>query len=58
MKPLIILKPFLHRSGEQIGIYFQNSLPLNILMKSKAGGKWSHTGNCWYVPMNRESFEK
>jgi len=58
MKPLIILKPFLHRSGEQIGIYFQNSLPLNIVIKSKAGGKWSQTGKCWYVPMNRESFEK
>ena len=27
-------------------------------MKSKAGGKWSHAGKCWYVPMNRESFEK
>ena len=58
MKPLITLKPFLHRSGEQIGIYFQKSLPLNIVIKSKAGGKWSQTGKCWYVPMNRESFEK
>jgi len=41
MKPLITLKPFLHRSGEQIGIYFPNSLPLNIVIKRKAGGKWS-----------------
>ena len=58
MKPLITLKPFHHRSGEQIGIYFQNNLPLNILFRSKAGAKWSQTGKCWYVPMNRQSYEK
>lgn len=58
MKPLITLKPFLHRGGEQIGIYFQNNLPLNIAIRTKAGGKWSQTGKCWYLPMNRESFEK
>ena len=58
MKPLITLKPFLHRGGEQIGIYFQTNLPLNIAIRTKAAGKWSQTGKCWYVPMNRESFEK
>ena len=26
MKPLISLKPFLHRSGEQIGIYFKHAV--------------------------------
>jgi len=58
VKPLITLKPFLHRGGEQIGIYFQNNLTLNIIIRTKAAGKWSQTGKCWYVPMNRESFEK
>src|SRR4030095_2787629 len=58
MKPLIILKPFQHRGGEQIGIYFQKNLSLNILIRNKAGGIWSGTGKCWYVSMNRESFEK
>ena len=58
MKPLITLKPFQHRGGEQIGIYFQNNLTLNIIIKNKAAGKWSQTGKCWYVPMNRETFEK
>src|SRR4030095_9068736 len=58
MKPLIALKPFLHRGGEHIGIYFQNNLSLNILIKDKAGGKWSQTGKCWYVPISREAYEK
>jgi integrase/recombinase XerD len=58
MKPLITLKPFLHRGGEQIGIYFQNNLALNILVKDNASAKWSQTGKCWYVPMTREAFEK
>lgn len=55
MKLLITLKPFHHHSGEQIGIYFQNNLSINILIKTKAAGKWSQTGKCWYVPMSREA---
>jgi len=39
MKSLITLKPFLHRGGEHIGIYFQNNLSLNILIKDKAAIK-------------------
>jgi len=58
MKSLITLRPFLHRGGEHIGIYFQNNLPLNILIRTKAAGKWSQTGKCWYVPMDRKAFEK
>ena len=58
MKPCVTLKPFRHRNGEQIGIYFENNLQLNILVRSKAGAVWSRSGKCWYMPMNRESFEK
>jgi len=57
MKPLIILKPFLHRRGEQIGIYFKNDPQLNVLVHSKAGGTWSRTGKCWYIPMTRVAFD-
>lgn len=58
MKPLVSLKPFQRAGSEQIGIYYQNNLQLNILIRTKAGGMWSRTGKCWYVSMNRESFEK
>jgi site-specific recombinase XerD len=58
MKPTIDLKPMIHRGSEQIGIYFKNDLKLNILTRKEAGGIWSQTMKCWYVPLNRKSFEK
>ena len=58
MKPTIDLRPILHRGGEQIGIYFKNDLKLNILAHKNAGAVWSQTNKCWYVPLNKISFEK
>ncbi len=58
MKPTIDLKPFFHRNAEQIGVYFKNDLPLNIIIRKQAGGIWSQTKKCWYVPLSRQSFEK
>lgn len=58
MKPLITLKPLHHRGEELIGIHFQNNLSLNICIRTRAGGKWSQTFKCWYIPMYRDSFEK
>ncbi len=58
MKPVVTLKPFLHKSGEQLGIYFENHGSINTLLRKKAGAKWSQSGKCWYVPVNRESFDK
>jgi site-specific recombinase XerD len=58
MKPTIDLKPMLHRGSEQIGIHFKNDLNLNILTRKEAGAVWSQTKKCWYVPLNRPSFDK
>ena len=58
MKATINLKPFFHRNAEQIGLYFSNNLPLNIVIRKNAGGIWSQTKKCWYVPLNRHAFEK
>lgn len=58
MRTTITLKPLYHRGGEQIGIYYKNDLRLNIIIKDKAGAKWSQTHKCWYVPQNRAAFEK
>lgn len=57
MKPTFILKPLLHRGGEQIGIHFKNNPGLNILIR-KAGGTWSQTKKCWYVPLTQPAFNK
>jgi integrase/recombinase XerD len=57
MKPPVILKPLYHRNAERIGIFFRNNFSLNVLIREKAGGKWSHTNRCWYIPQTREAFE-
>jgi site-specific recombinase XerD len=58
MKPLITLKPFQHHSGEQIGVYFGHYESINLLIRKKAGAKWSQTGKCWYVPLNEQFYRK
>jgi hypothetical protein len=58
MKPAINLKPLQHRGQEQIGVYFKNDSGLNILIRSKAGGTWSQTNRCWYIPMSRAAIDK
>ena len=58
MKPTISLRPIFHKNGEQIGIYFKNNLPLNIIIRKNADGIWSQTKKCWYVPLNRKAFDK
>ena len=58
MKPLVTLKPFLHRTGEQIGIYFENYESINLLIRKKAGAKWSQSGKCWYVSLNEKAYKQ
>ena len=58
MEPTIKLRPIFHKNGEQIGIYFKNDLPLNIIIRKNAEGIWSQTKKCWYVPLNRKAFDK
>jgi len=58
MKPTIELKPIFHKNLHQIGIFFKNDLQLNIRIRKEANGTWSQTKKCWYVPLNRNAFEK
>ncbi len=58
MNSSIILRPVYHNGAEQIGIYFANNLSLNLLIRNKAGGKWSRANKCWYLPLSRESYNK
>jgi integrase/recombinase XerD len=58
VKPTINLRPIFHRDSEQIGIYFKNDLPLNIIVRKDAGAIWSQSKKCWYVPLSKKAFEK
>lgn len=52
------LKPLHHRGMECIGIYFERNAILQALIQYQAGGKWSKTNACWYIPLSKTNFEK
>jgi integrase/recombinase XerD len=53
----ITLTPFHHRNNECIGIYFTSNMQLNTLVKNLPGVKWSQTNKCWYVLLNKVSYD-
>lgn len=56
--PKVILKPLQHRNQECIGIFFENWTRLNGAIRKKASARWSQTKKCWYVPLNKENYNK
>jgi len=54
----VVLKPLLHRNQECIGIYFFNSAILNNAIQKQAGARWSKTQKCWYMPLQKERYDK
>ncbi|MFZ1453809.1 MAG: tyrosine-type recombinase/integrase [Ferruginibacter sp.] len=52
------LKPLLHRNQECIGIYFFNSPVLNNTIQKQAGARWSKTQSCWYIPQQKQNYDK
>jgi len=58
MNNLVTLKPIQHRDRECIGIYYDNSLLLNDLLYKHAGAKWSRTKRSWWIPLDRDSYQR
>jgi hypothetical protein len=56
--PKITLKPLLHREQECIGIYFEHNPKINWTIRQVAGARWSQTQKCWWVPLNKENYNK
>jgi len=54
----VSLKPLFHRNQECIGIYYPHHSSLNTVIKKLPGVRWSQTNQCWYVPLNKESYNK
>jgi integrase/recombinase XerD len=52
----VSLKPLVHKSDVQIGIYFPLLLKLNGAVQ-KAGGRWSNTNKCFYIPCTKAVIE-
>ncbi|HRG83642.1 MAG TPA: tyrosine-type recombinase/integrase [Chitinophagaceae bacterium] len=54
----VTLKPLLHKGAEWIGIYFELSHALNVILRKQMAANWSVSNKCWYVPLNLSSLEK
>lgn len=55
---VVNLKAIIHKSSECIGIYFSNNPALNKALQENAGATWSKTQKCWYVPLQKENYDK
>src|SRR5258706_1632535 len=56
MDSLVILIPIYHRDKECIGIRFEAFPDFNTIVRSLPEVKWSQTHKCWYVPLNKASY--
>lgn len=53
----VLLKAFVHRGQECIGIYFINSQVLNEAIQKQAGARWSKTFSCWYIALSKQNYD-
>jgi len=58
MKATIKLKPIIHRGEEQLAIIFPFDKEIDYVIRSLKEIKWTQTHKCWYLPLNKDSFEK
>jgi hypothetical protein len=54
----IIVKPLYHREQECIGIYFEKQAKINGALRKHTNARWSQTNKCWYLPLNKEAYNK
>lgn len=47
----------MHYNESVVGLFFKPANTLNELIK-KAGGRWSSTGGCWYLPRKKMMLQK
>lgn len=55
--PPVSLKPLYHRQQECIGIYYACLAAINKEVRKIAGIKWSQTNKCWYLPLDKDSYQ-
>jgi integrase/recombinase XerD len=53
----VILKPLYHRGKENIALVYPNDTSINNVARRLKNVKWSQTNKCWYLPLNKTSFE-
>ena len=53
----ITIKPIHHRGEEKLAIIFPYDKTVHYAVRSIKGIKWTQTHKCWYLPLNKESFQ-
>ena len=53
----ITIKPIHHRGEEKLAIIFPFDKTVDYAVRSIKGIKWTQTHKCWYLPLNKESFQ-
>ena len=53
----VLLKPLLHRNGENIGVYFEKNIELQQIVRQQPYAKWSQTNKCWYLPLTETAYQ-
>jgi len=51
----VTLRPIDHYGEDCIGIFFERDPVIQNIVQKIAGGKWSKTKKCWWIPLNKES---
>ena len=51
---VLLLKPLLHNSQENIAMFFADKAELNKAVRRVKNAKWTKTHKCWYVALNKE----
>src|SRR5687767_3805024 len=54
----VFLEPFFHKNQYQVGIRFEKDNALQHIAKKIYQAKWSQTHKYWYVPLNRDSYNR
>ncbi|MEJ7738620.1 MAG: hypothetical protein WKF97_14415 [Chitinophagaceae bacterium] len=54
----ITLFPMMHKGTEQILIRCENVKTMNDTIRKIPGVKWSQTHNSWYLPLNKENYNR
>jgi integrase/recombinase XerD len=54
--PTVYLKLLCHRQQECIGIHYAKDATIHNIVRKVRGVKWSQANRCWYLPLDRESY--
>ena len=56
--PTVVLRPLFHRGQEVIAVDFPKIRELEIAVRKLEGARWTQTHKMWYLPLNRENFQR